>query len=177
LDVGHTVEMPGAMSARGISEYQFNLRLAKQIEQKLIDAGFGRTVLLVTTDPPPRGLVKRVVRANCLLADLFLSIHHDGVPDSFLEKWEYEGRENHLSGLGMRVFATVHETRVMRRDREATRAHSLRLFIGHITDDLPASVRLLAEYVHTGLDRFRESRSVIRPDPERPYQPYNREFT
>jgi N-acetylmuramoyl-L-alanine amidase len=97
LDVGHTVEMPGAMSARGVSEYEFNLRLAKQIEQKLIDAGFARTVLLVTADPPPRGLIPRAVRANRLRADLFLSVHHDAVPDSLLEKWEYEGRENHFS--------------------------------------------------------------------------------
>jgi N-acetylmuramoyl-L-alanine amidase len=97
VDVGHTVEVPGVMSARGVPEYEFNLRLAKQTEQKLVDAGFGRTVLLVTADPPPRGLVKRAARANRLPADLFLSIHHDGVPDSFLEKWEYEGRENHFS--------------------------------------------------------------------------------
>ena len=91
VDVGHTVEVPGVMSARGVPEYEFNLRLAKQTEQKLVDAGFRRTVLLVTADPPPRGLVKRAARANRLPADLFLSIHHDGVPDSFLEKMGVRG--------------------------------------------------------------------------------------
>src|SRR6516165_1363585 len=39
IDVGHTREVPGALSARGIPEYDFNLRLAKQIEEKLIEAG------------------------------------------------------------------------------------------------------------------------------------------
>jgi len=32
-----------------------------------------------------------------LSADLFLSIHHDSVPDSFLETWEYEGHEHGFS--------------------------------------------------------------------------------
>ena len=38
-----------------------------------------------------------MARANRLSADLFLSIHHDSVPDSFLETWEYEGHEHGFS--------------------------------------------------------------------------------
>ena len=63
----------GAMSARGVYEYEFNLRLAKQIAQKLIAAGFERTVLLITAEAPRAGLFKRVARANAMGADLFLS--------------------------------------------------------------------------------------------------------
>ena len=33
IDVGHTLDVPGAMSARGIPEYAFNLQLATQIKQ------------------------------------------------------------------------------------------------------------------------------------------------
>src|SRR3954470_22719665 len=40
VDVGHTAEAPGAKSARGQREYDFNLRLAKLIEQKLLATGF-----------------------------------------------------------------------------------------------------------------------------------------
>jgi N-acetylmuramoyl-L-alanine amidase len=97
VDVGHAVEAPGAKSARGVFEYDFNLRLAKLIEQQLLGSGYAKTVLLITTDPPYRGLVKRVMRANSAGADLFLSIHHDAVPDSFLEKWEFEGQEHTFS--------------------------------------------------------------------------------
>jgi N-acetylmuramoyl-L-alanine amidase len=97
VDVGHTAEKPGARSARGAGEYDFNLRLARRIEQDLIGAGFGKTVLLITTGPARAGLVKRVARANSLAADLFLSIHHDSVPDKFLEKWEYEGEQRGYS--------------------------------------------------------------------------------
>jgi N-acetylmuramoyl-L-alanine amidase len=97
VDVGHTAEKPGARSARGVGEYEFNLRLAKQTEQKLLDAGFDKTVLLVTTELPRAGLFKRAAVANNLPAELFLSIHHDSVPDRFLETWEYEGEQRSFS--------------------------------------------------------------------------------
>jgi N-acetylmuramoyl-L-alanine amidase len=42
-------------------------------------------------------LATRVKRANALGADLFLSIHHDSVPDRFLEKWEFEGQQHTFS--------------------------------------------------------------------------------
>jgi N-acetylmuramoyl-L-alanine amidase len=97
VDVGHTEGKPGAKSARGFYEYDFNLRLAKEIRQKLIESGFERTVLLITTEAPRAGLFKRTERANALSADLFLSVHHDSVPDSFLQKWQYEGEEHGFS--------------------------------------------------------------------------------
>jgi len=97
IDVGHTAEVGGVPSARGVPEYEFNLRLAKLIEQKLTEAGCARTLLLITKEPPTRGLFQRVMRANAAHAVLFLSIHHDVVPDAFVEKWEYEGRERAFS--------------------------------------------------------------------------------
>jgi N-acetylmuramoyl-L-alanine amidase len=93
IDVGHTVQAPGATSARGFPEFSFNLNLAKRIEQQLLAAGFRRSVLLITEGPSRQALAKRVNRANALGADLFLSIHHDSVPDRFLEKWEFEGKQ------------------------------------------------------------------------------------
>jgi N-acetylmuramoyl-L-alanine amidase len=97
VDVGHTAESPGAMSARGVGEYEFNLNLSKAIKQSLINAGFAKTVLLVTEGPSRKGLTHRVEQANAASADLFLSIHHDSVPDRFLQKWEYEGEEREFS--------------------------------------------------------------------------------
>jgi N-acetylmuramoyl-L-alanine amidase len=97
LDVGHTPEEPGAISARGATEYEFNLRLAQGIEKKLLDAGFGRTLLQTTGGPALVGLVRRVGAANNSNANLFLSIHHDSVPDRFLEAWEFDGKQLHFS--------------------------------------------------------------------------------
>src|SRR5215813_1140937 len=91
LDVGHTVENQGPTSARGVKEYVFNLRLAKEMEKALIDAGFRQTHLLVTPGPTKAQLFKRVARANALGADLFLSIHHNDVQEHYKEKWEHEG--------------------------------------------------------------------------------------
>ena len=109
LDVGHTVERHGVLSARGATEYMFNLRLANQIEQSLTAAGFAKTLELITAAPPRRGLFERAARANSLRADLFLSIHHDGVPDQFVEKWEYGGRERAFSDRfkGHSIFVSI----------------------------------------------------------------------
>jgi N-acetylmuramoyl-L-alanine amidase len=42
IDVGHTATSPGADSARGVPEYEFNLKLADVIAQSLHDAGFDK---------------------------------------------------------------------------------------------------------------------------------------
>src|SRR5215813_394825 len=77
LDVGHTVENQGATSARGVKEYVFNLRLAKEMEKALIDAGFAQTHLFITHGATRAQLFKRVERANALGVDLFVSVHHN----------------------------------------------------------------------------------------------------
>jgi N-acetylmuramoyl-L-alanine amidase len=97
LDVGHTAKSPGAKSARGADEFGFNLRLAKQIDHALLEAGFAKTVLMVTDGRANQSLYARVARANELSANLLLSIHHDAVPNSFLEKWDYNGKSERFS--------------------------------------------------------------------------------
>src|ERR1700737_4772336 len=97
LDVGHTAESEGAISARNVAEFVFNLRLAQRIEEKLKAEGFAETRLLLTEGKARPSLVKRVAAANNLHADLFLSIHHDSVPNSLLEDWEFEGKKSHFS--------------------------------------------------------------------------------
>ena len=97
LDVGHTAESEGAISARNVAEFVFNLRLAQRIEAKLKAEGFAETRLLLTEGKARPSLVKRVAAANNLLADLFLSIHHDSVPNKLLDDWEFEGKKSHFS--------------------------------------------------------------------------------
>jgi N-acetylmuramoyl-L-alanine amidase len=97
VDVGHTADVPGAMSARGIPEYAFNLQLAREVNQALHDAGFAQTVLLITATAPWRGLVERAARANSMHADLFIAIHHDSVPDNLKLSWDYGGQKNEFN--------------------------------------------------------------------------------
>lgn len=96
LDVGHTIEAPGATSARGVKEYVFNLRLAKEITKTLSDSGFV-THLVVAQGAKRAQLFKRVQRANALGADLFVSIHHNDVQDRYKEKWTYAGESRFYS--------------------------------------------------------------------------------
>jgi N-acetylmuramoyl-L-alanine amidase len=93
IDVGHTATSPGADSARGVPEYEFNLELADVIAHSLREAGFDKTVRLVTSGSRLTSLFERVANANNLHADLFISIHHDSVPDNLKETWQYEGRK------------------------------------------------------------------------------------
>ena len=97
LDVGHTAESEGASSARNVSEFTYNLRLAKRIEERLKAEGFTETKLLLTEGKARRSLFKRVAAASDLRADLLLSIHHDFVPNKFLEDWEFEGKKSRFS--------------------------------------------------------------------------------
>ena len=97
VDVGHTAESAGARSARNVSEFLYNHRLAQRIEQKLKADGFAETRLLLTEGKARRSLFKRVAAANDLQANLFLSIHHDSVPTKFLEEWEFDGKKSRFS--------------------------------------------------------------------------------
>jgi N-acetylmuramoyl-L-alanine amidase len=97
LDVGHTAASEGANSARNAPEFNFNLRLARRIEERLKAEGYPDTRLLVTEGKARPSLVRRVDAANDLHANLFLSIHHDSVPNKLLEDWEFEGKKSHFS--------------------------------------------------------------------------------
>ena len=97
VDVGHTAESGGADSARNVAEFLYNHRLARRIEQRLKADGFAETRLLLTEGKAKRSLFRRVAAANDLQANLFLSIHHDSVPDKFLEDWEFEGKKRYFS--------------------------------------------------------------------------------
>jgi N-acetylmuramoyl-L-alanine amidase len=85
------------MSARNVPEYDFNLRLATRLVDKLKSEGFERTRLMITEGKARPSLIKRVATANGSNADLFLSIHHDSVPDKFMENWEFEGKKSKFS--------------------------------------------------------------------------------
>jgi N-acetylmuramoyl-L-alanine amidase len=107
IDVGHTVQVPGADSARGAPEFEFNLQLSRAITQALVDAGFDKTTLLITETRPPQGNFERAMKANKMRADLYIAIHHDSVPDNLKQKWEYEGKEygynDHYPGYALFV--------------------------------------------------------------------------
>jgi N-acetylmuramoyl-L-alanine amidase len=110
IDVGHTATSPGADSARGAPEYEFNLQLADVITQLLREAGFDKTVRLVTSGTRVTSLFERAASANHLKADLFISIHHDSVPDNLKETWQYDKKKRPYSDRfsGYAIFVSNH---------------------------------------------------------------------
>ena len=87
IDVGHYLEKPGVISARGVTEFEYNLNLAREIDVALKHAG--HRTLLIGGDGISGVLSRRAPRASGM--DLFISIHHDSVQPRFLTVWEYEG--------------------------------------------------------------------------------------
>ena len=63
---------------------------------------------MITEGKARPSLTRRVAVANKRGADLFLSIHHDSVPDIYNESWEFEGKKRHFNDLfaGYSVFVS-----------------------------------------------------------------------
>lgn len=101
VDVGHSFARPGATSARGVPEFEFNLDLARAVAAELEAAGYA--VRLIGADGRADSLRRRPQDAQG--AALFLSIHHDSVHERYLRTWRHEG--------------------VARRHSEANRGYSL----------------------------------------------------
>jgi N-acetylmuramoyl-L-alanine amidase len=82
-----------------VPEYEFNVKLADVIARSLREAGFDKTVRLVTSGTRLTSLFQRAASANHLRAVLFLSIHHDSVPNNLKEPWQYEGLQRPVQRL------------------------------------------------------------------------------
>jgi N-acetylmuramoyl-L-alanine amidase len=87
IDVGHHFAKPGVISARGIPEFDYNLRLTREVAEALRSAG--HKTLLIGDDGMAENLGGRAPRAAGM--DLFISIHHDSVQPRFLSSWESGG--------------------------------------------------------------------------------------
>ncbi len=90
VDIGHTVEDPGAMSARGIPEFIFNMALGRDVEKALADAGFPARRIIVSGKGKQQ-LSRRVAAAAAFSPALVISIHHDSVQETYLKDWRFAG--------------------------------------------------------------------------------------
>ena len=87
VDIGHTLAAPGATSARGMPEFEFNrllgLRLAEVIREQ------GDRAEAINADGLMASLSARSRAADS--AALLVSVHHDSVQPHFIETWEDGG--------------------------------------------------------------------------------------
>ena len=93
IDVGHSLDAPGAVSARGRVEFEFNRELALAIDRALRARGVATRV--IGADGKENGLGARPAKAKG--AGLLLSVHHDSVQPQFLQSWLHEGQERRYS--------------------------------------------------------------------------------
>ena len=94
LDVGHNLDKPGATSARGRTEFEFNRDLALEIARALQTQGV--EARLINADGSIRTLTARVRAASG--AELLIAVHHDSVQPQFLTPWVHDGMERLRSG-------------------------------------------------------------------------------
>jgi N-acetylmuramoyl-L-alanine amidase len=93
VDVGHFLAEPGATSARGRPELEFNRELAAEIALALEARGLGVRVIGANGDMAV--LSRRTAAARD--AQLFISVHHDSVQPHYLEEWEHDGEPRKFS--------------------------------------------------------------------------------
>jgi N-acetylmuramoyl-L-alanine amidase len=105
IDVGHSRTRPGATSARGKPEFEFNLALASTIYEHL--SARHVSSILIGDDGGMENLEARTSKASTDGATFFLSIHHDSVQPKYLEAWTWQERERfhskHFSGFSLFV--------------------------------------------------------------------------
>jgi len=90
IDIGHTPKKSGCQSARGVSEYTYNRKMALTLYYALKEAGID--AFFVNADEKEISLSKRVEVAQEYGATHFISIHHDSAKEKFLSKWHYRGK-------------------------------------------------------------------------------------
>src|SRR5574343_423516 len=87
VDVGHGLGEPGALSARGRPEFEFNLdfagHLARELEARRLK------VRRVNFDGMIGSLTARPKAA--VGSDFFIAVHHDSIDEAFLLPWEWQG--------------------------------------------------------------------------------------
>jgi N-acetylmuramoyl-L-alanine amidase len=105
IDVGHTPDAPGAISARRKTELEFNLQLSALIEARLRAMGYVRTFRWISW--PGASMAVRVGAENAKRPDVLVSIHHDSVQPIYLQSWNYEGTDalysDHAKGWSLFV--------------------------------------------------------------------------
>jgi N-acetylmuramoyl-L-alanine amidase len=92
IDIGHTRNIPGAISARGVPEYLFNKNIGTLLYRKLLNDKRFRNSFIINAAGDDISLSSRAAIANRQGADLVISIHHDSVEPKDLTYWLYQGK-------------------------------------------------------------------------------------
>jgi N-acetylmuramoyl-L-alanine amidase len=95
VDIGHSKAKPGAISASGKTEFEFNVNLGKKIAEALTAQHI--PVCLIGELGDKVALRERTDIANSAKARFYLSVHHDSVQAHYLKSKQMEGIDRHYS--------------------------------------------------------------------------------
>jgi N-acetylmuramoyl-L-alanine amidase len=90
IDVGHSPDAPGAKSAAGKREYEFNDRFAREL-LALSKARSTLEAFILNPNGENLSLMARTQLAASRQAKLFVSIHHDSVNPKYLKRGIVDG--------------------------------------------------------------------------------------
>jgi N-acetylmuramoyl-L-alanine amidase len=92
LDIGHTKSAPGAISASGVPEFEFNRRIVMLVNDLLAES---KVVAPVVINPDGLNITlpERTRRAALSGASLFIAVHHDSANDKYLQTQEVSGKK------------------------------------------------------------------------------------
>ncbi len=99
IDIGHSCDVPGAISARGVGEYWFNKRIAEGVNARIAAQKGPIKSFLVNSPISDLPLAARPRLAQEKRADLLISIHHDSVQPECLSYWCVQGQKQHYCDL------------------------------------------------------------------------------
>lgn len=108
LDIGHSLSRPGATSARGVTEFAYNLALARRVRQGLQESGFNGA-FLINEEGADLPLLRRPALARQGGAALFISLHHDSAQPQYFSSWQVDGRPRRYSDVfhGYSIFVSA----------------------------------------------------------------------
>lgn len=159
LDVGHYRARPGAISATGVTEFTYNLALARALLAALHRDGFG-AAFLIGEGGGPISLGERTRIAAQAGAELLISLHHDSVQPRYLSTWSVAGRPQHYSDLfhGYSIFVSDKNRKKSESERFATLLGQALLDKGltpslHHAENIPGENRPLLD-PRLGIYRF-----------------------
>lgn len=95
VDVGHSRSRSGAVSARGRTEFEFNLDMARALFVALRRSGDVK-VILFNEEGASMSIRERVRRIKALHPLLVISIHHNSIIPNYLDYWTWKGVSRHF---------------------------------------------------------------------------------
>jgi N-acetylmuramoyl-L-alanine amidase len=132
LDIGHTRGQPGAISATGVPEFEFNRRIVSLVKERLAQSKAVEP-MVINPDGTPITLTERTRRAALAGAALFVAVHHDSANDKYLQAQQVNGKKQFFTDRfeGYGVF-------ISRKNPEFEKSLALaRLVGGELEKNLP----------------------------------------